>query len=209
VKYASFVKEMYGISHKKKKKEVKHIEKKPSLNLIEKIKGEIEKPLIEVFNVGGEELLKERATSMRNVFYELGDKIENLDWFSGRHADFSGDRKIKDFVKQFLKIHNQLKKHLDKLYPHGKSWDKLHEGYYQWHKLEMTSKEERFMDDLEYELEKVFPGKGKKIGTFIVSIFDIYDSPPNDIGDIVRSGGKDKLIKYAKRTGLKPLKRAI
>ena len=86
---------------------------------------------------------------------------------------------------------------------------KLHEGYYQWHKLEMTAKEERFMDDLEYELEKVFPGKGKKIGTFIVSIFDIYDSPPNDIGDIVRGGGKDKLIKYAKRTGLKPLKRAI
>ena len=65
--------------------------------------------------------IKEQVMTMRNVFYELGDKIENLDWMANRHTDFSGDRKIKDFYKQFLKVHNQLRKHLDKLYPQG--WD--------------------------------------------------------------------------------------
>jgi SPX domain protein involved in polyphosphate accumulation len=73
----------------------------------------------------------------------------------------------------------------------------------------MTPKEEDFMDDLEYELEKIFPGKDKKINDFIVSVFDAYDQPQNDISDIVRSGGEAKLVKHAKRTGLKPLKRAI
>ena len=61
--------------------------------------------------------------TMRNVFYELGDKIENLIWMADRHTDFKDDRKIKDFGKQFLKIHVQLKKHLDRLYPHGQAWD--------------------------------------------------------------------------------------
>ena len=65
------------------------------------------------------------------------------------------------------------------------------------------------MDDLEYALEKVFPGKDNKINDFIHSVFDVYDQPQSDISDIVRSGGKDMLVKQAKRTGLKPLKRAI
>ena len=84
----------------------------------------------------------------------------------------------------------------------------IKEGY-QWHKLEMTSKEEDFMDGLEYELEKVFPGKDKKINDFIVSVFDVYDQPQTHISNIVRSGGQAKLVKQAKRTGLKPLNRAI
>jgi len=86
--------------------------------------------------------------------------------------------------------------------------ESIHE-YYEWSKLDMTPKEEDFMDDLSYELEKVFPGKDKKINDFILSVFDVYDQPQSHISDIVRSGGEAKLVKLAKRTGLKPLKRAI
>ena len=49
LKYKSFVKEMYGLPHKKKKEEVKPVEKKSTLNLIEKIKKEIKNPFTEVF----------------------------------------------------------------------------------------------------------------------------------------------------------------
>ena len=67
--------------------------------------------------------IKEQVMTMRNVYYELGDKIENLIWMADRHTDFNDDRKIKDFGKKFLKIHADLKRHLDRLYPHGQSWD--------------------------------------------------------------------------------------
>jgi hypothetical protein len=69
------------------------------------------------------DILKESQMTMRDAFYQTGDGIGNLEWLSKRHKDFSGDRKIKDLVKQLFKIHDQLKKHLDRLYPHGRSWD--------------------------------------------------------------------------------------
>jgi hypothetical protein len=69
------------------------------------------------------DILKESPMSMSDVSNQIGDGIGNLDWLSKRHKDFGGDRKIKEFVKQLFKTHAQLKKHLDRLYPHGRSWD--------------------------------------------------------------------------------------
>ena len=122
-------------------------------------------------------------------------------WTDGKKSAVGDDRGRQSFsnpkamAKWFEKNFKMKKESVNEAYP--------------WHKLDMTPKEEDFMDDLEYALEKVFPGKDNKINDFIHSVFDVYDQPQSDISDIVRSGGKDKLIKQAKRTGLKPLKRAI
>jgi len=66
-----------------------------------------------------EELLKEQM-DIRSVFYDLGDKIENLNWVSKRNAQYEKDRKLRDFSSKLLKIHDMLKKHLDKTYG---DWD--------------------------------------------------------------------------------------
>ncbi len=66
-----------------------------------------------------EELLKEQM-DIRSVFYELGDKIENLRWVADRNTQYTQDRKLKSFAKQLLKVHDTLKKHLDKTYG---DWD--------------------------------------------------------------------------------------
>ena len=122
-------------------------------------------------------------------------------WTDGKKAAVGDDRGRQSFSNP-----KAMAKWFEKNFKMKK--ESVHEGYI-WHKLEMTPKEEDFMDDLEYELEKIFPGKNKKINDFIVSVFDAYDQPQNDISDIVRSGGEAKLVKHAKRTGLKPLQRAI
>ena len=122
-------------------------------------------------------------------------------WTDGKKAAVGDDTGRKSFSNP-----KKMAKWFEKNFKMKK--ESIHEGY-QWHKLDMTSKEEDFMDGLEYELEKVFPGKDKKINDFIVSVFDVYDQPQSHISDIVRSGGQAKLVKQAKRTGLKPLNRAI
>tara|TARA_R100000008_G_scaffold41088_1_gene23640 strand:- start:181 stop:420 length:240 start_codon:yes stop_codon:yes gene_type:complete len=66
-----------------------------------------------------EELLKEQY-SIRNVYYSIGDAIENLLWIVKRNAQYEKDRKLKDFGNKFLKMHDMLKKHLDKTYG---NWD--------------------------------------------------------------------------------------
>ena len=63
-----------------------------------------------------EELLNEQM-NLQSVYYSIGDAIENLDWFIKRHELHRGDKKFAMFVKQFLKVHKDLTKHLDKNYP--------------------------------------------------------------------------------------------
>ena len=65
------------------------------------------------------ELLKEKQVSMRDAFYQIGDGIESLNWLTKRHATFHNDRKLKDYVDRLYKIHDILKKYLDKNY----EWD--------------------------------------------------------------------------------------
>jgi hypothetical protein len=67
-----------------------------------------------------EELLKEQGMDIQSVFYELGDKIGNLDWLTRRHAGFTSDTKLRAFVHKLFKMHTALKKHLDKTY---EDWD--------------------------------------------------------------------------------------
>jgi hypothetical protein len=65
------------------------------------------------------ELLKEKQVNMRDAFYQTGDGIGNLDWLSKRHATFHNDHKLKNYVNRLYKIHDILKKYLDKNY----EWD--------------------------------------------------------------------------------------
>jgi hypothetical protein len=66
-----------------------------------------------------ETLLKE-AITMKSAFYELGDSIEGLERLHDRNNKFTKDRKLKEFTKKFLKLHFDLRKHIDKEYP---GWD--------------------------------------------------------------------------------------
>ena len=66
-----------------------------------------------------EELLNEQIT-MRSAFYELGDKIGDLEWINKRNTELNNDKTISKIVKQMEKLHDQLNKYLDKTY---EGWD--------------------------------------------------------------------------------------
>ena len=66
-----------------------------------------------------EELLKEQIT-VRSAFYELGDKIGDLEWINKRNTELNNDKTISKIVKQMEKLHDQLNKYLDKTY---EGWD--------------------------------------------------------------------------------------
>ncbi len=60
------------------------------------------------------------AMTPRDMFYSLGDQIENLKWMTNRYTDFQGDRTLVSIAKKMLKLHDELHKHLDKNY---QPWD--------------------------------------------------------------------------------------
>tara|TARA_Y100000310_G_C20153353_1_gene565789 strand:- start:320 stop:559 length:240 start_codon:yes stop_codon:yes gene_type:complete len=66
-----------------------------------------------------EELLKEQIT-VRSAFYELGDKIGDLEWINKRNTELNNDKTISKIAKQMEKLHDQLNKYLDKTY---EGWD--------------------------------------------------------------------------------------
>ena len=66
-----------------------------------------------------EQLLEEQIT-VRSAFYELGDKIGNLEWINKRNTELNNDKTISKIAKQMEKLHDQLNKHLDKTY---EGWD--------------------------------------------------------------------------------------
>ena len=57
---------------------------------------------------------------IRSAFYDLGDKIENLEWVNKRHTALKNDKMIAKTAKQMKKLHDQLNKYLDKTY---QGWD--------------------------------------------------------------------------------------
>ena len=66
-----------------------------------------------------EELLTEQM-SLRSMYYELGDKIENLGWMLKRFKPIKGDNIIHQVHKQMSRELDRLYKHLNKTY---KNWD--------------------------------------------------------------------------------------
>jgi hypothetical protein len=67
-----------------------------------------------------EELLGEQQMSLRSMFYELGDKIENMGWMLKKYQPIRGDNVIERAYKQMKRLHDGLHKHLTRTY---KDWD--------------------------------------------------------------------------------------
>ena len=114
MKYKSIMQEMYGVVKSKQKKKVlpKPIRVEHSPTVVEKINKEIQRsPAKQLIN---------EAMTPRDMYYSLGDQIENLKWMTNRYTDFQGDRTLVSIAKKMLKLHDELHKHLDKNY---QPWD--------------------------------------------------------------------------------------
>ena len=77
-----------------------------------------------------------------------------------------------------------------------------------WSYEAYDSKEEDFFDEVEFQLEKMFPkAKDWEINDYIYSIFDVMS---DDEWLNKHSGLNQKaILKHAKRKGLKPIKKPI
>lgn len=64
--------------------------------------------------------INEAEMTIRSVYYELGDAIENLGWLANRNTNYTKDRKLKTIINKLDKLNDELIKHLDKQY---KGWD--------------------------------------------------------------------------------------
>ena len=114
MKYKNLMQEMYGVVKSKQKKKVlpKPTRVEHSPTIVEKLNKEIQ-------HSPAKQLINEAMTP-RDMFYSLGDQIENLNWMTRRYTDFQGDRTLVSIAKKMLKLHDELHKHLDKNY---QPWD--------------------------------------------------------------------------------------
>ena len=141
----------------------------------------------------------------------IGMKSKGKDYFLKMKSYMYQDsmdkvlKHVNSVLKSKLKVKNFKKTRMGTEFVLGES---INEAY-PWYKLDLTSKEESFFEEMEYKIERMHPKKDKQINDFIVSVIDVYSQPQNDMSDVMSKYGMDDILKYVQRKGLKPLKRAV